>query len=592
GVDDDDEIARVDVRSVDRLVLSAQDAGDLAGQSAEHHPVRIDQMPGAGDIRLFRREGPHPGFPFIGRGKPIRLAVSNAGATTSGAESHIVTNPLPPPPTAGPGMTRAGSAAAALEVLTDRTLDAIVEMVLTVRAGAYEAHSADGWVRFARHADGGGWRYEILDGGGRNPLADQAADRFAGAAAEAAVPWPHRSANAYPHAYEQVVQFFEAPMAPDVCVVHSAAHNYEDRGGHRGEHGSLDVVQARAPFVLAGRGVRAEGMVDRSCRLVDVAPTVARLLGLPARPGIGLNGRPRGDAHLARQDGEALADLLDPADRPRHVVAFLLDGWNPNTLYRLAASGRAPNIARLIGLGTAFRHGAMAGMPTVTLANHTSLVTGALPGHHWILHNAWWDRVSGEVVTTNSPATWPTAMTRLAPGIETLFEAIRRAEPVAFTAAVNEPADRGAAFSTFDFFRRGDIPPFPQPEDIAHVTLEFAGPLGDYRFNTMIDHMALEQAVGLWRGRYRGVDYPAPRFSWVSFQLTDCAMHAGGPRSAIAEAAIADTDGEILDAIDHAGALDDTAFVVLADHGMEETNPDVRGDWDAALTEAGVPYRD
>ena len=502
---------------------------------------------------------------------------------------------VPPPPGAGPGGARAGSAAAALEVLTDRSLDAIVEMVLTVRAGAYEAHSADGWVRFARQAAGTGWRYDVLDGGGRNPLADQAADRFAGAAAEAAGRWPRRSANAYPHAYEQVVQFFEAPMAPDLCVVHSAAHNYEGRGGHRGEHGSLDVVQARAPFVLAGRGVRADGMVDRSCRLVDVAPTLARLLGLPQRPGLGLNGRPRADAVLARQDGEPLTDLLVDGDRPRHVVGFLLDGCNPNTLYRLAGSGRAPNIARLMAAGTAFRHGAMAGMPTVTLANHTSLITGALPGHHRILHNAWWDRASGEVVTTNSPAAWPTAMTRLAPGIETLFEAIRAAEPAAFTAAVNEPADRGATFSTFDFFRRGDIPPFPQPEDVAHVTMQFAGPLGDYRFNTMIDHMALEQAVGLWRGRYRGVDYPAPRFCWVSFQLTDCGMHAGGPRSDIAEAAIADTDGrigEILDAIDHAGAFDDTAFVVLADHGMEETNPEVQGDWDAALTEAGIAFRD
>jgi predicted AlkP superfamily pyrophosphatase or phosphodiesterase len=99
----------------------------------------------------------------------------------------------------------------------------------------------------------------------------------------------------------------------------------------------------------------------------------------------------------------------------------------------------------------------------------------------------------------------------------------------------------------------------------------------------------------LWGGHYRGVDYPAPRFCWVSFQLTDCGMHAGGPRSDIAEAAIADTDGrigEILDAIEHAGAMADTAFVLLADHGMEETDPGVRGDWDAALAEAGVAFRD
>ena len=34
----------------------------------------------------------------------------------------------------------------------------------------------------------------------------------------------------------------------------------------------------------------------------------------------------------------------------------------------------------------------MASLPTVTLANHTSILTGAHPGHHGILHNAWYDR--------------------------------------------------------------------------------------------------------------------------------------------------------------------------------------------------------
>jgi hypothetical protein len=125
--------------------------------------------------------------------------------------------------------------------------------------------------------------------------------------------------------------------------------------------------------------------------------------------------------------------------------------------------------------------------------------------------------------------------------------------------------------------------------------MQFAGPMGDYRFNTVIDHMAMEQAVGLWDGRYRSVDYPAPRFCWVSFQLTDCGMHAGGPRSDIAEAAITDTDGRvgaILDAVERAGAFGDTAILLVADHGKEETNPQVRGDWDAAQTAAGVAFRD
>ena len=508
------------------------------------------------------------------------------------------TDIVPPPLAAGPGIDRAVSADAALEVLCAPDLAAVVEMVLTVRHGAYEAHSVNGHVRFRRRRTVGRYAYEVISVEGADPLADQSPDRFAGYEAEAASRFPIRSDNAYPFGYEQVAQFFDAPMAPDLCVVHSPAHNYEDRGGHRGEHGSLDVVQARAPFILAGRGVRGLGMVDRSCRLIDVAPTLAALMGLRPGAGVGLDGQPRSDAYLARQDGEALTDLLHPATgRPRQVVGFLLDGCNPNTLYRLAATGAAPNVARLMAMGTAFRYGAMAGMPTVTLANHTSVLTGAYPGHHHILHNAWWDRRSGEVVTTNSPATWPGAMQRLAPGVETLFGAIRRNQPGAFTAAVNEPADSDAAYSTFDFFRRGEIPPFPRgPEDIPHTNLAFAEGVGDYRFNTMIDHMAMEQAVGLWRGRYLDGDYPQrPMFTWVSFQLTDAAFHAGGPRSDIAAAAVADTDGrigEILAAIEAAGAFEDTAFLVVADHGMEETDPEVRGDWDAALIEAGVSFRD
>ena len=84
--------------------------------------------------------------------------------------------------------------------------------------------------------------------------------------------------------------------------------------------------------------------------------------------------------------------MLDADERPRHVVGFLFDGTNPNVLYDMAARGEAPNVARLIEMGTAFGHGAMASLPTVTLANHTSIITGAHPGHHGILNNAWYDR--------------------------------------------------------------------------------------------------------------------------------------------------------------------------------------------------------
>src|SRR3712207_9098012 len=61
--------------------------------------------------------------------------------------------------------------------------------------------------------------------------------------------------------------------------------------------------------------------------------SLALMGGAPHPRGVGLNGRPRPDALLRRQDGEVLEDLLDPSgQRPEHVVGFLFDGCNPNVL--------------------------------------------------------------------------------------------------------------------------------------------------------------------------------------------------------------------------------------------------------------------
>lgn len=475
----------------------------------------------------------------------------------------------------------------ALEVLLDGALEPIVDMVLFARDDAFEARAADGWVRFRRTGPGPDG-YEVIDRAGVEPLADRAPERFSPLAAERADLHPHRSRNAYPWAYDHVAQLFDHPAAPDLCVLHSAAHNWADQGGHLGEHGSLGVVQARAPFVISGAGVRARGFVPEAARLVDVTPTVAALLGCaPLHDGVYLHG----------QDGRVLNDVFDAsARRPTTVVAFLLDGTNANVLYDMARRGEAPNIARLVEMGTAFEHGAIAGLPTVTLANHTSVITGRLPGHHGILHNAWYDRRRGEQVITNSQATWPWAMRHLVDGVDSIHHAIHRTWPDAFSASVNEPCDLGADYSTFDYFRRGDVPPIPKtPDGLPHTTERFVRPSKDYSWSSVVDHMGTEQAVGIIDGVYRGRAYPAPRFLWANFTLTDSAMHEGGPHSDIAAAGVRDSDariGEVLAAVERSGRFDETAFLVVSDHGMEETDPSVQGDWDVALRDAGLRFRD
>ena len=65
---------------------------------------------------------------------------------------------------------------------------------------------------------------------------------------------------------------------------------------------------------------------------------------------------------------------------------------------------------------------------------------------------------------------------------------------------------------------------------------------------------------------------------WCNFTLTDAAFHEGGPYSEIAAASVRDTDARSARCSPRSsarGVFDDTAFVLVADHGMEETDPAV-----------------
>ncbi len=485
---------------------------------------------------------------------------------------------------------------AALDILCSADLAPLVELVCwSPETNVYEARSVDGHVRFRRDVTGPSPTFSTEESSSHDPLGDQDPSRFSPLADEIANLWPDRRRNSYPYAYEHIAQVFDHPCAPDLCVLHTSSHRCED---HRGEHGSLDVVQARAPFVISGAGVHRLGLVDRHCRLVDVAPTVLALLGFDPAEGIGPSGTPRPDAYLSRQDGDVIDELFDPdTEQPRTVICFLLDGTNPNMLYDMTSSGEAPTIARLIEDGTAFRHGAIASLPTVTLPNHTTLLTGCHPGHHGVLHNAWYDRDLRRQVVTESAATWQEAMRWLAPGIQTVHEAIASKRPGACTFSVNEPADRGATYSTFDLFRTRRTRELAglSSSTPSRATRRFADSSEAYKWGTTVDDSSVAQACALLDGGFGGAPFPTPVFMWVNTSLTDSASHEAGPHSEMARSAVRDTDAriaDILETMDRTVGLARTTVLVLADHGMELNDPDVAGDWGTALEDAGIPFRD
>ncbi len=460
----------------------------------------------------------------------------------------------------------------ALEVLLDPALAHIVEMVAwRSAADALTVANSAGSARL--RADG----HDVV--AGADPLARQDPLAFGGVATERADPHPSAARNHYPFAAARLWSAFaDADRAPDIAVVHTDAHHWPERGGHLGEHGSLGVLQSRAPLILAGPGVNSRGLLAQAARMVDIAPTLLALTGLPVPEGL---------------DGRALVNPgSDQSGCAARVLGLLWDGANASAVYEGAATGLLANVARLLERGCAYAGGAVSEFPSVTLVNHTSALTAVGPGRHGIVHNAFYDRAFGRTVVANDRSTWHTACDLLRPGVRTLWE---MAGDVG-TACVNEPIDRGAGYSTFGLVRAAGTADgarslggaLPTAEGDPQASAEFLGHR-DYAWSTQIDALGLTQLLTLY-----AADIP-PRLTWWNTTLTDSAHHAGGAHAPIATAGLVDADrrlGVLLDLLVERGMFEDTAFVLTADHGMVAADPDCRGDWDEALAAAGVAIRD
>src|SRR3954471_2553627 len=298
----------------------------------------------------------------------------------------------------------------ALDVLLDPQLAHVVDLVCWLEKGL--VHVADSLGHVALEPDG---PCTLL--AGRDPVAHQCP--------------MSDSTTSYPYAGVRLHSLFADPRAPDLAVVHTGAHCWPERGGHPGEHGSLNAVQSRAPLILAGPGVTQRGILERWARVVDIGATLAHLSG----------------GSYAGMDGVPIPEAGTGAP---HVVGLLWDGAQCADLLAMAAAGQLPAVSRLLARGCAFRGGAIAEFPSVTLVNHTSALTGVGPGTHGIVNNAFYDRVLGQQVVPNSSATWHDAMQWLRPGVTTVFE---RLPTGVRSACVNEPVDVGATYSTFGLLR-------------------------------------------------------------------------------------------------------------------------------------------
>ncbi len=406
------------------------------------------------------------------------------------------------------------------------------------------------------------------------------------------------AAQSYPFALERIAQLFDSPHAPDVVA---GLFPWAYPGS--GTHGELSVLQSRAALVLAGKGARAGLTMPHAARLVDVAPTVLAALGAPTTGGEGPAGAYDDGLYLKWQDGRVLWEALspDPCDRASHAVVLLFDGLQATELAHLVLDAdtgvEVPALRWIAERGAVFPLGAVAGFPSVSAPGHMTVGSGVWQGHHGVVANAFYLRSTREVINPfviaddpQSVLSDPSILVDLYhkavdPAVETLAKAAHRAfgpwDPEtgegAWVVVFDDLPMGGADFTTLQWVFGADFP-----------GLQAAGPARNPKYDAVdeVGTVQVEKVVG-------DESNPVPTILELSFFSTDAAGQDAGPNSDLLRHTLEVLDARvqrILDVYEERGALDDTFFVLVADHGMELQDPSRAADLNGLMTGNDVRF--
>jgi predicted AlkP superfamily pyrophosphatase or phosphodiesterase len=284
----------------------------------------------------------------------------------------------------------------------------------------------------------------------------------------------------------------------------------------------------------------------------------------------------------------AAPDSIPAAARPAdHVVLVTIDGLRPE--FYLEERWPAPMIQKMASEGTHAQ--AVRGVtPSATYPSHTTLVTGALPARHGIVHNRPFEEgaptgrwyMEGEMIRV--PALWDAVRAGggTSAGISwpvSAGAAIDWNVPEYWSVPGREGELTGPAAHTFALRRR--VAPAGLLEEIERESL------GAFPAFYWGRNLSREDAVGAMAGhlieRYR------PNLLVVHLNQTDYAQHAHGrehPEVRLAVAAVDRAIARMVDAARRAGTLERTAFIVTGDHGFVDVHTRVAPNvW---LVEAGL----
>lgn len=247
---------------------------------------------------------------------------------------------------------------------------------------------------------------------------------------------------------------------------------------------------------------------------------------------------------------------------PRHVVLISIDGLVPEVVTRGAADGYAvPTLEELRDRGS-WAEGVTGVYPSLTYPSHTSVITGARPATHGIMTNT-------EFAPEIGSPRWRGDFRDVR--VETLLDAARKAG--LRTAALSWPVTVGATADA--------LIPEGQPAGNRELWLKAAREQSSPGLVDAVLATGVEPPSGSgdMTGRDRFFTAAAvhvigtvkPHLLLLHLVQADSAQHGAGRGSDEAKRAFAAIDGHValvVAAVEQAGLVDRTTFVVTGDHGF------------------------
>lgn len=285
--------------------------------------------------------------------------------------------------------------------------------------------------------------------------------------------------------------------------------------------------------------------------------------------------------------------------KTEHVVLISIDGFRPefykDTLWP------APNLQLMKKQGV-YADSVRSVFPSITYAAHSTIITGALPGKHGIVHNSpfepgggsggwyWyedaikvqtlWDAVKEENLTT-AAVIWPVTV----------------GAPIDFNIPVIRPAKTQNA-TPLSLTRDNANPPGLLEEIEEHAT----GKLRSKIFNN--NYFIMDENISRM-GAYLIEEYK-PALTAIHFISVDHFAHAEGRNGEKVKQAVGLVDravGSVVEAVKRAGMEENTAFIITGDHGFVNRKNSIQpniwlreagllndfknGDWKAYFQSAG-----